>query len=96
MGRQIIQQPDGLYCVFSTIPDNVTHYDCTKEDIIEMHVQESRIEITEKMNEIFDKLEKGEKPYYQFTHSFDEMIKWVGEVHGKKEMDKLKKMIIKS
>lgn len=95
MARQIIKQPNGLYCIFSSICDNVTHYNHTKESIIEMYVQESRIEITERINGIVDQLEKGEKPYYQFTQTFDEMINWVEEFHGKDEANKLKKTIIK-
>lgn len=32
----IAQQPNGLYCRFSTIVDTVTHYNMTKDDYIEV------------------------------------------------------------
>lgn len=35
MGSFIAQQPNGLYCRFSTIVDTVTHYNMTKDDYIE-------------------------------------------------------------
>ena len=36
MGSFIAQQPNGLYCRFSTIVDTVTHYNMTKDDYIEV------------------------------------------------------------
>ena len=36
MGSFIAQQPNGLYCRFSTIVDTVTHYNMTKDDYIEL------------------------------------------------------------
>ena len=34
MGSFIAQQPNGLYCRFSTIIDTVTHYNMIKDDYI--------------------------------------------------------------
>lgn len=36
MGSFIAQQPNGLYCRFSTIVGTVTHYNMTKDDYIEV------------------------------------------------------------
>lgn len=35
MGSFIAQQPNGLYCRFSTIVDTLTHYNMTKDDYME-------------------------------------------------------------
>ena len=35
MGRQIIKQPNGRFCVFSSIVDNVIWYDMEQKDIVE-------------------------------------------------------------
>ena len=80
MGRQIIKQPNGKYCIFSSIVGNVTHYNMTVEEIIEDWVNDAKNDITEKVKGIVSKLEKGEKPYYQFTHSYDDMIALIKEV----------------
>lgn len=34
MGAFIAQQPNGLYCRFSTIVDTVTHYNMTRDDYL--------------------------------------------------------------
>ena len=36
MGAFIAEQPNGLYCRFSTVVDTVTHYNMTKDDYIEV------------------------------------------------------------
>ena len=33
MGQSIAKQPNGLYCIFSTIVDNITYYNLTKKDL---------------------------------------------------------------
>ena len=93
MGKQIIKQPNGKYCIFSSIVDNVTHYDMTVEGIIEDWVNEAKNDITEKVKGIVSKLEKGEQPYYQFTHSYEDMIALIKEIHGKKESQKIKSLL---
>jgi hypothetical protein len=93
MARQIIKQPNGKYCIFSSIIDNITHYNMSVDEIIEEWVKESKKEITERVNDIVSKIEKGEKPYYQFTQSYDEMLVLIKEIHGKKESHKIKSLI---
>lgn len=91
MGRQIIKQPNGKYCVFSSVVDSITDYDMSVEDIIK-DWSKSWGDVSEKVNEIIAKLERGEKPYYQFTLTFDEMLVVVEETYGKDESDEIKKL----
>jgi hypothetical protein len=93
MGRQIIKQPNGKYCIFSTIVDNITYYDMTPEEIIEWWVEEAKEEITERVNNTIDKLERGEKPYRQYTQTYEEMIKLIFGVHGEEEAESVRKAI---
>lgn len=93
MGRQIITQPNGKYCIFSSVVDNVTHYDMTPEEIIEEWTQEFKEEITEKVNKIINGLEGNSKPYYQFTLSYEEMLDRVKTIHGEKECEEIKSLI---
>ena len=40
MGAFIFKQPNGLYGRFSTVVDCPTHYNCTKEELIEEYVRQ--------------------------------------------------------
>lgn len=93
MCRQIIKQPNGKYCIFSSIVDNVTHYDMSVEDIVEEWATEAKNKIIEDVKGIVSKLEKGEQPYYQFTKSYDKMLELIKEIHGKKESEEIKSLI---
>ena len=93
MSRQIIKQPNGKYCIFSSIVDNVTHYDMSVDDIIEEWANESKNKIIEDVKNTVAKLENNEQPYYQFTKSFDDMLSLIKEIHGQKEMNEIKTMI---
>jgi GH25 family lysozyme M1 (1,4-beta-N-acetylmuramidase) len=68
MGRQIIKQPNGLYCIWSTIVDDIIACDMTREDYINMRVEEEKEKITKDINEICDYLDRGEKPFYYTTN----------------------------
>ena len=91
MGRQIIKQPNGKFCVFSSIVDNIISYDMTEEDIINEFVAESREDIERRVKEIISQLNNNEKPYYQFTHSYEEMLKTIKNFHGEEEADEVRK-----
>lgn len=43
MGQQIIKQPNGKYCVWSTTVQNIIYYDCTRNDLIEYRLAEGHI-----------------------------------------------------
>ena len=44
MGSFIARQPNGLLCRWSSIVDNLTHYDMTEEDYIEYRAECARKE----------------------------------------------------
>jgi len=93
MGQQIIKQPNGKYCLFSSVVDNVTYYDMTKEEIVEVWTEKAKKDFEEKVNDIVSKLDKGEKPYLQFTLSYEEMLQTILEVHNVDEMQNVKSTI---
>lgn len=94
MGRYIIKQPNGKYCVFNSVIDNVTDYDMTVDDIIEDWLKETRDEIVEKVKSIISKLESGVKPYYNNSEfTYNEMIAEIENIHGVEEMKKIKDLI---
>ena len=44
MGSFIAKQPNGLYCRYSGVVDNITHYNMTEEDSIELCVERAKEE----------------------------------------------------
>ncbi len=78
MGWQVVEQPDGLYSIFSSIVDDIICFDCTKEEVIEEFAQagyESARASAENMMEM--------RPHRQVM-SWDEMTETIHDVHGKK------------
>lgn len=93
MGLQIIKQPNNKYCIFSSIVDTITHYNMSEQDIINDWVEDANKEIELKVKEIISKLNADEKPYFQFTKTFEEMLKCIEQVHGAEEVNQIKNLI---
>jgi len=93
MGQQIIKQPNGKCCLFSSVVDNVTYYDMTKKEIVEVWTEKAKKDFEEKVSDIVSKLDKGEKPYFQFTLGYEEMLQTILEVHSADEMQNIKSTI---
>jgi hypothetical protein len=86
MGRQIVKQPNGKYAVWTTISDGFISVNDTKEelirDLIEEEIENIKKRIPQDVNRVISALESNEKPYYQFTKSWEECLKTIREVHG--------------
>ena len=93
MAQQIIKQPNGKYCLFSTIVDNVTHYNMSKEEIVEAWTEHAKKEFERKVAAITEKLDGDEKPYFQFTLSYEDMLKTIVDIHSDSEMKEIKELI---
>lgn len=84
MGLQIIKQPNGLYCMYSSICDEFVLTDAHPQEIIGHLVQIESEKIATKVNDIVSELNAGGKPYRQFTMTFEEAVEQAKEVHGDK------------
>ena len=93
MGTQIIKQPNGKYCLFSSVVDNITYCHMDEKDIVDIFVDDFRKEIEEKIKKIILGLENGEKPYYQFTMSYQQMLQKIKTYHGNEEVEEVKRII---
>lgn len=60
MGAMIAVQPNGLYCRYSTIIGNITDYNMTAKDYIELKAEEAR--------------ESARKVLENHLHSFEEVV----------------------
>lgn len=74
MAEQIIKQPNGKYAVWSTIVDGFTMLDAAPEQIIAARIAEAVEEIGRTVDKIVGQLERGEKPYFQFTLTWEEAL----------------------
>jgi len=81
MSHQIIQQPDGRFCVFSTIVDDVVLTDATEEELIDYYIKKAEQEIRENISEITKDVREGNASnhYYQFAMTYDEMKETIAE-----------------
>lgn len=83
MSIQIIKQPNEFYAVWSTIVDDFILIDATPEDIIKHIVHECEEKTKKMVNEVIAALSRGEKPYHQFTMTFQEATTQIRQQHGK-------------
>lgn len=83
MGTQIVKQPDGMYAIWSSTVDNFTAVDCKNaEEIADVLTLEFRQDCVAKATATIAKLDRGERPYCQFTMTFDECVKKIRDIHG--------------
>lgn len=69
---QILRQPDGRFAIFNTIVDGFTLVDATKADLLEHYVEKSRKDCASFLDKTCGQLERGGKPYHQFTMNWNE------------------------
>ena len=90
MARQIIMQPNGKYCVFSTIVDGIILYDYTRSDLIGKLITDEIDRIYNEVQNICDQLDKGELPYFHSTMTWEEAKEKHEERHGPLVLEKNK------
>ena len=81
MSRMIIKKDNGLYAIWSSIVDDFIYEDITKEEYIKIRINEERERVTRDLIELFNQIDAGENPYYQFGMTYDEALKRKKEIH---------------
>ena len=77
MGWQIIKQPDGKFCIQSSVTDAFIAWDATEVEVVNFFVEEELRVLERTKQKVRDKikmLNEGKKPYHQFTLSFEEAL----------------------
>lgn len=87
MARQIIKQPNGLFCVWSSVVDDFIMMNATPQDIIDCWVLEEKEEIENRVKDVTDQISKGENPYHGHVKTFSERVDWVKVQHGQRKSD---------
>ncbi len=75
MGQQIIQQPNGKFCLFDSITDTFVLMDYTGSEMVEYIADEAKCRAKKQAQQLIDSIERKEKPYYQFTMTFSQAAK---------------------
>lgn len=75
MPSQIIKQPDGKYAIFSTVVDDFEVTDCTPKELIGYMAKRAARRAREETKETINQIERGEKPYYEYTISWKQAFK---------------------
>lgn len=81
MGRMIVKQPNGKYCVFSSVVDCPTHYNLTEEEYIELIAQEAREQAKfdlQHRTRAFDNIFEYYRPYNMTVDDFVQALKDMG------------------
>jgi hypothetical protein len=75
MGQQIIQQPDGLFAVFSTVTDSLIITDATPEELVEWRAEQAAERARESARTELKNVMAGEpwKSYYFRVLTWDEV-----------------------
>lgn len=96
MGQQIIQQPNGRYCIYSSIVENVTYYDLDRDELIQAFLERERARTEDHVDMVLVELKRGQKPYFQFTMDYAEMMAAIASHHGESDAEKLTGLMAKS
>jgi hypothetical protein len=74
MGHQIIEQPDGKLCVFSTVVDGFVFTDATEVELLDYYAEQAASEARERIKKIIGYVREGrpEQAYYQFALTYEE------------------------
>lgn len=76
MGEQIIVQPDGKLCVYSSNVDAITLYDATDEEILDWYAERAARDARGHITAVLGHVRAGDTraAYHQFAKTFDEAV----------------------
>jgi hypothetical protein len=76
MSHQIIEQPDGKLCVFSSIVDGFVIVDATGQDLLDYYAAEAAISERQRVAKIIAHVRSGEpeKSYHRNVLSYEQAV----------------------
>lgn len=78
MSHITIKQPDGKWCIWSTVVDDFIVVDATREEIVEYRLEGERERVERKLDEI----EEQGGDWYVPPTSYEELVERRELVHG--------------
>ncbi len=76
MGVQIIAQPDGLFCVYSSSSNTIIVWNATEEELVEHYAREAMEKARRSVSGIIDRVKRDQARtvYHQFTLTYAEAV----------------------
>lgn len=89
MGRKIYKQPNGKYCVWSTVVDDFIYMDCTRDELVDFYVEDRRRSIAFDIDTEIQRI-NGELPKIRgfAPETLEEAMETIGDIHGEEERKK--------
>ncbi len=88
MSHQIIKQPNGLLCIFSSISDEFVLFNATTSEVINFLLIPEQQRVEDEVKRVFRKIQNQEKPYAQFTLSFEEAFEQMQAAYPNRRFNK--------
>ena len=76
MGWRVVQKPNGLFNIYSTIVDNFIVEDCTEEEIVEEYVIKARKEAENTAQGVIQRAKERDEGHYYDT------VTRIEQIHG--------------
>ena len=73
MGKAVIQQPNGKFCIFSSVVDGITVYDCTEDELIAHFIEELVASAIRSARDAINRA-TGVRPQFRHIPTFEEAI----------------------
>ena len=85
MGAYFAKQPNGLFCRFSSVVDTITHYNMTREEVIDYFIEKAKEDaeyVLEHRLHKFEQVVDDFVPYNNTIEEFDQFVKNMGQEGG--------------
>ena len=85
MGAYFAKQPNGLFCRFSSVVDTITHYNMTREEVIDYFIEKAKEDaeyVLENRLHKFEQIVDDFVPYNNTIEEFDQFVKNMGQEGG--------------
>ena len=85
MGAYFAKQPNGLFCRFSSVVDTITHYNMTREEVIDYFIEKAKEDAEYVLDNRLHKFEQVVDdfvPYNNTIEEFDQFVKNMGQEGG--------------
>lgn len=74
MSWQILKEPYGGYCIWSSTVEDLLYYNLTEDEVIEIYLENFGVSGMISAKEVIGRIEINVRAYGEFTLTFDEVM----------------------
>lgn len=82
MPQQIVQQPDGRWCVFSTVVDAIIVYDATEDELVDYFAEQAAEDARRDVRRRIEQAKTRSRPNESMLLTYDEALREHERAHG--------------